>query len=122
MKNSDIIADILSKIDANLLIFTDTLRELYKLDKLCNSPILDPNYRTVIKDFSSSWLKLNTYYRVTILNKVHIIMDHPSDYFLETGQTFNKKSDQTIESVHQLFYKLLMKGYYFKNINSLSFQ
>ena len=61
-----------------------------------------------------------TFY-LTIPDKVHIICDHLGDY-LERGETFHKKSDQTIESVHQLFHKHLLKGYFVKNIFSDTFK
>ena len=54
---------------------------------------------------------------LSVPNKVHIICDHLGDY-LEKEETFHKKSDQTIESVHQLFHKHLLKGYFVKNIFS----
>jgi hypothetical protein len=118
MNNVDTISDMLGTVDSELKLITNTLRELKKVDTLCNSTLLDPNYRNIIEGFTESWKQIHKIYKISIPNKVHIIMDHLHEHFDSTGQTFHKKSDQTIESVHQLFQKILMKGYYCKNIDS----
>ena len=88
---------------------------------MVNKPCIDENFKEIIERFCVSWMDLKMTFNLTIPNKVHIICDHLGDY-LERGETFQKKSDQTIKSVHQLFHKQLFKGYFVKNIFSDTFK
>lgn len=69
MKKSDILAEILKKENIDLTDFTDTMRELEHVDKLCNRELLDPNYRTIISKFEQAWLKIHKNFGVSIPNK-----------------------------------------------------
>ena len=101
---------------------TNVLNSLSEIDKLCNEPELDPNFHAKIANLKRAWNVLVKTHKVTTPNKIHIILDHLGDYFESSGETFYKKSDQTIESVHQLFSKLLNKGYLCKNTLSKQFK
>jgi hypothetical protein len=118
--------EVVMSQDETKVDIVECMKELEKVDKLAAAEYLDKNYRQVIETFKSSWMNLHYKYfdkkgkrELTIPNKVHVIVDHLPDYFDRTGKTLHNISDQTIESVHQLLFKHMVRSnYYVKHAKS----
>ena len=66
-------------------------------------------------------MNLKVKFGISIPNKVHIIIDHLPVYLSKFAKTFYHLSDQTMESVHQEFFKRMAAGNYkVKNFGSKS--
>ena len=105
----------LVSVNTELKDFTDCLRKLSVVDKVANDSTLAPDYKEKIKAFEDSWMVLHDKYKVTIPNKVHIIVTHLVEYFDERGITLNQTSDQTIESVHHELFRRLREQIIYQN-------
>jgi hypothetical protein len=115
----DELSEIVKTQDPRYLQYVLTLKELKKVDQLVNSKELNPNYSEIISDFSQSWLKCKYMFGTTVPNKVHIIQTHLVDYLNKQKSTLYRKTDQTMESVHQdLFSRMTASKYHVKNFKS----
>ena len=106
------------QIPEHLVEYKNVLLNLRSLHIVCNSECLPHNYTEVLDKFSSSWYQLQEKYKISTTPKIHIILDHLEDYFDETQITLLKTSDEIVESMHQVVYKRLMKGYNVKDISN----
>ena len=106
-KKVEILKKKLVSVNTEWKDFTDCLRKLSVVDKVANDSTLAPDYKEKIKAFEDSWMVLHDKYKVTIPNKVHIIVTHLVEYFDERGITLNQTSDQTIESMHHELFRRL---------------
>ena len=76
-----------------------------------NSQLLSHNYFEVIYNFIESCVQLASRLKNSTTPKLHIIIDHLCDYFDKTNLTLIKASDEIVENFHQLFNKMLIKGF-----------
>ena len=76
-----------------------------------NSKLLSFNYCEVIDNFTESWVKLASQFKLSTTPKLHIIIDHLCNYFDETNLTLVKASDEIVKNCHQLFNKRWIKGF-----------
>ena len=122
LNNIKKLEDIIKKTDEELLPFANTISSIKLLDELVNKSDLDENYDDVIATFSENYTILNIKFNVSITNKVHIVMDHLTEYLKEKQTTLKKTTDQTIECTHSKLDKFLKEhGYFRKNDDSSSF-
>ena len=105
------------QIPEELVPYKNVLLVMRSLHLVCNSQVLPHNYTEVIDKFSSSWFQLKQKFNISTTPKVHIILDHLEDYFIETDLILIKTTDEIIESIHQAVFKCLMKGYNVKDIS-----
>ena len=104
------------EIPNELKEFENFLFNLKVIYKVSNSQLLPHNYCQVIDNFSESWLKLSTKYKLSTTPKIHIVLHHLCDYFDETNLTLVKVSDEIVENCHQLFHKRFVKGFVVKDL------
>ena len=76
-----------------------------------NSQLLSHNYLEAIYNFIESCVQLASKFKNSTTPKLHIIIDHLCDYFDKTNLTLIKASDEIVENFHQLFNKMLIKGF-----------
>ena len=76
-----------------------------------NSQLLSHNYFEVIYNFIESCVQLASKFKNLTTPKLYIIIDHLCDYFDKTNLTIIKASDEIVENFHQLFNKMLIKGF-----------
>ena len=76
----------------------------------------------VIEAFSDAYQILTEKFNVSVTNKVHVIIDHLSDYLGSNKATLRKTTDQTIECTHSKLDQYLKERNYFrKNLNGKAF-
>ena len=107
------------KIPPELKAFEDFLSNLNSLYIVSNSQLLPHNYCEVIDNFTASWVKLASQFKLSTTPKLHILIDHLCDYFDETNLTLVKSSDEIVENCHQLFNKRLIKVFAVKLYNAV---
>ncbi len=80
----------------------------------CERKELDRNHRAIIGEFKDSFQSLTDepQVKLTWSNKVHIIVDHISDYFDLTGETLFETSDQNVESMHAFMMRTFQSSKY----------
>ena len=96
------------------------LVRLRSLHLLCSHQVLPGNYYKIIDDFSLEWYKLTEQFNISTTVKIHILLDHLSDYFAETNLSLAKTSDEVIENYHQFMHKRMMMGYWVKDVTNPS--
>ena len=78
-----------------------------------------PFWRQSIEDFTQNWYNLHSKYKLSIPNKVHIIMDHVGDYIEATNKGLGQVSDQIVEAAHSALNKrLVSSNYWVKDLES----
>ena len=97
-----------------LLPFVETMWFNHLLDELVNKDSLEEEVFEVIKSFENAYMCLKEKFNISITNKVHIIIDHLSDYLKENKTTLRSTTDQTIESTHSKLDKFLRRHGYFR--------
>ena len=105
-------------IPPHLIEYEIVFYKLKALHLLCNEQILPCNYDKRINDFSVAWVNLSKKFNISTTPKVHIIMDHLSDYFEMTNLSLRKTTEEVVESMHQFVNKRLCKGYWVKDISN----
>ena len=98
---------ILSKLDTlrdllpeNLHIFVDALKQVKEIYRIAHATTVEVDHREKIELFRNTWLTLMQDFGQTMPLKVHIILDHLSDYFEMEGKTLRNTNDQFIEACH----------------------
>ena len=98
---------ILSKLDTlrdllpeNLHIFVDALKQVKEIYRIAHATTVEVDHREKIELFRNTWLTLMRDYGQTMPLKIHLILDHLSDYFEMEGKTLRNTNDQFIESCH----------------------
>ena len=77
--------DIISQNDENMVLYTEHLRNLHKLNEVANSKNLDIDYAKYV----IYKLKLLYFYDLSQTLKMHILCDHYEDYLELTGETLH---------------------------------
>ena len=98
---------ILSKLDTlrdflpeNLHIFVDALKQVKEIYRIAHATTVEADHREKIELFRNTWLTLMRDHGQTMPLKVHIILEHLSDYFEQEGKTLRRTNDQFIEACH----------------------
>ena len=98
---------VLSKLDLlreflpeNLHTFVDALEEVKEIYRMAHATTVEIDHREKIELFRNTWLTLMQDFGQTMPLKVHIILDHLSDYFEMEGKTLRNTNDQFIEACH----------------------
>ena len=86
-------------------------RDFQILKTLENIPFGDNQF----EDFTQNWYNLHSKYKLSIPNKVHIIMDHVGDYIEATNKGLGQVSDQIVEAAHSALNKRLVSSNYITN-------
>ena len=60
----------------------------------------DDNSEILINEFKCKFEKLYTDFKLPMTLKIHVIVDHYSDYFKETGNFFRKTNGEHHEAIH----------------------
>ena len=52
---------------------------------MCIADVFDENYEILLNEFKCKFYKLYKDFKLPMTLKIHVIVDHYSDYFKETG-------------------------------------
>ena len=74
--------------------------------KSCFGYKLSPDWYKTIKNFELKWTVLKIKHKVSIINKVHVLVDHIPQFILKTGKPLGEFSEQVVESCHQKWARL----------------
>ena len=66
--------------------YVDALESIKNIYKIATAKEVDPDHRVIIENFNEQWKVLMNDHGETMPLKVHIIVDHLSDYFDEAGK------------------------------------
>ena len=87
-----------------MVLYTDHLRNLSKLNEIANMKILDiDDAKCVLNKLRNTYYKLLDQYDLSETIKMHIIFDHYQYYFELAGDTLHKVTDEVTESVHSRY-------------------
>ena len=93
--------DIVTKVDRNMALFVEYLKNLHKLNEIANFKLLDiDEAKCVLQILRTNYYMLLHEYDLSETLKMHIICAHYEDYFELTGETLLKVTDKVTESVH----------------------
>ena len=67
---------------------------------MAHAQTVEIDHREKIELFRNTWLTLMRDHGQTMPLKVHIILEHLSDYFEQEGKTLRRTNDQFIEACH----------------------
>ena len=105
--------------NVNALPFVENMVNIKLLDELINKDELENDFEEVIKSFENSYNSLKTQFKISIPNKIHVMISHLSTYLKNSGESLKKVTDQTIEATHSKLDQFLRShGYFRKNIES----
>ena len=78
--------------------FLHTFESLRKFKKACCGKKLKPNAIQIINEFDKNFTVLHEQFKLTVINKIHIIVTHVPEYIKETKHSLGQNSDQLIEA------------------------
>ena len=67
---------------------------------MCISEEFNENYDTIIDEFKCKFDKLYDNFNLPMTLKIHVIVDHYSDYFKETGKNFRDTNGEHHKAIH----------------------
>ena len=115
LKNIDNLEKCLNESGHTQLLL-NTLKSLKQFLECCSGTKVTGDWRRSIR---SNWSILHQEYKMTIPNKVHIIIDHVEDYIDATGHGLGTTRDQMVEACHsQLNKRLVSSNYWVKDLTS----
>ena len=82
--------------------FITYLRSLRSLHQLCVAETLG-DYEEVLFDFKTNFEFLNEEFKLSMTLKIHVILEHYSDYFQWTGKTMKYTNAEFTETAHSTF-------------------
>ena len=82
----------------NLHTFVDALEQIKDIYRMAHATTVEIDHREKIELFRNTWLTLMQDHGQTMPLKVHIILDHLSDYFELESKTLRNTNDQFIEA------------------------
>ena len=98
---------VLSKLDLlrdflpqHLHTFVNALEQIKDIYRMAHATTVEIDHREKIELFRNTWLTLMRDHGQTMPLKIHIILDHLSDYFEMEGKTLRNTNDQFIEACH----------------------
>jgi len=77
------------------------LRSLRDLHSMCMAKHLPDNFRDVIDDFRRKFFYLHQNFNLSMTLKIHVILDHYSYYFEQTGSSFKDTSSEYLRELPQ---------------------
>ena len=92
------------------------MRALRDVDDSCFGDILDPNYCSVVENFSRKYRALG----ISITPKVHTVEKHIVQFIQMAECSLGQYSDQLIEACHSEF-EHVFKRFFIKNEDNASF-
>ena len=100
--------------------FVEALRQVAIVYKISTAKSVVSNHREILEKFKLTWITLMENFGITMPLKVHIIVDHLSDYFELEHQTLRDTNDQFIEACHAKVRKFFENhpNYHFKDQSS----
>ena len=93
--------DLLEVLTEEEIPFYDGFENLRQFKIACCGNLLDPNVIDIIKELEKSVNILKDKFKISITNKMHIIIAHVPEYIQETRLSLGQTSDQLIEASHQ---------------------
>ena len=90
---------MLKSHEDEMYIFTD-LKQVKEIYRIAHATTVEVDHREKIELFRNTWPTLMHDYGQTMPLKIHLILDHLSDYFEMEGKTLRNTNDQFIESCH----------------------
>ena len=81
-------------------IFVDCLRGIAEVHTVVTSPILNPEFESIISNFIMKWKTLEELFGIGCTQKIHIIGTHLVDVLRDTGKTLHDESDEPVELAH----------------------
>ena len=97
LNNLNLLRDFLPQ---NLHTFVDALEQIKDIYRMAHATTVEIDHREKIELFRNTWLTLMQDHGQTMPLKVHIILDHLSDYFELESKTLRNTNDQFIEACH----------------------
>ena len=97
LRNLDFIE---SSLPERLHTFVDALRQVALVYQVSTANTVVSNHKEIMQTFKLTWMTLMENFGITMPLKVHIIVDHLSDYFELENQTLRDTNDQFIEACH----------------------
>ena len=99
------------------------MRQVAIVYKISTARSVVSNHREILQKFKRTWITLMESFSITMPLKVHIIVDHLSDYFELSNQTLKDTNDQFIEACHAKVKKFFDNhpNYKFKEKNSAAY-
>ena len=79
-----------------------TIRSLRNLHQLCVAETLG-DFQSVLFDFQTNFEFLYEEFNLPMTLKIHVIIDHYSDYFMWTGRTMKYTNAEFTETAHSTF-------------------
>lgn len=95
----DCLNNLLTIIPTEAKQFTDYLRSIRELHKVCTSSELN-EYKNVLHDFRKNFDYLYDNFNLNMTLKIHVIFHHYEDYFDMTGKTMKYTNGEFVESCH----------------------
>ena len=86
----------------NASSFVSYLRSLRTLHELCVAENLG-DYENILFDFKTNFDFLHEEFNLPMTLKIHVIIDHYSDYFQWTNQTMRLTNTEFTETAHSTF-------------------
>ena len=80
--------------------FITYLNSINSLHKMCIENELSDNYEETIENFKENFEVVHQLFGVSQTLKIHIIMDHYSEYFKMTGTNFKNTNGEHHEALH----------------------
>ena len=98
----------------------EALRQVAIVYQISTAKSVVSNHREILQKFKRTWITLMENFGITMPLKVHIIVDHLSDYFELEHQTLGDTNDQFIEACHAKVKKFFENhpNYHFKDKSS----
>ena len=97
---------------ANLVEFADVLERLRVLNYMVGQEILPADYTAVINSFSNAWFWLADKFFISTTPKLHVIIDHLNDNYMETKLSLVKTAHYLIEHKHHYTHKRMVTSNY----------
>ena len=95
--------DIVTKVDRNMVLFVEYLKNLHKLNEIANSKLLDiDEAKCVLQILRTNYYMLLHEYDLSETLKMHIICAHYKDIFELTEKTLLKVQIFTLSANHFL--------------------
>ena len=92
--------------------FLHTFESLRKFKKACCGKKLKPNAIQIINEFDKNFTVLHEQFKLTVINKIHIIVTHVPEYIKERKHSLGQSSDKLIEATHQYVNKTFTNSQY----------
>ena len=97
LRNLDLLQALLPQ---RLHTFVEALRQVAIVYQMSTANSVVSNHREILQNFKHTWITLMAEFGLTMPLKVHIIVDHLSEYFELEGSTLRNTNDQFIEACH----------------------